>query len=354
MKVYSSLEQFNKPSAGCIVTVGNFDGVHRGHQAIITQAKTLAGRKSMVLVGMTFDPSALAVLFPEKASRFLMPLNMKIRLLNQFGLDHLIVVPAAKHLFSMTAEEFVRDILVNRLAMRHIVEGQTFNFGRRREGGIYTLKNLAPKYHYSVHETPSITLDMGDSQGAASNSAEHANSPVLPAEASPSVVISSTLIRNLIDDGRLDSAKRCLGRWYEIYGKIISGRGLGRQLGFPTANLQLFQKNQLIPGDGVYAGWVRLGDNFEDVWQSQTLHPAAVSIGRAETFADSDWQIEAHLLDYPPDGPSLCEKHILLAPVEKVRPLRKFESLDLLRLAIAQDCLKIKDSLSGSNLSCSG
>jgi riboflavin kinase / FMN adenylyltransferase len=346
MQIYSSLEEFPKPPAGCVVTVGNFDGVHLGHQAIITEARAIARRESLPLIGITFEPLPLAVLFPEKAPRTITPLNIKIRLLEQAGLEGLLVIPAAESLLSLSAEDFVRDILIGALAARHIVEGPTFNFGRGRQGGVATLKNLADKYHYTVHVVPPRALALDDSQGWQSHPVERRETPAGPARLPSQIAISSTLIRELITSGQLAPARQALGRWFEIEGRIVTGLGIGRKLGFPTANLQLAQKNQLVPGDGVYAAWARLGETFDDVWNNPTRHPAAVTIGRSPTFENTPWQVEAHLIDYPPDGPAFYKKLILLAPVEQIRPLEKFQSMELLHNAIADDCRAIKNILS--------
>ena len=160
-----------------------------------------------------------------------------------------------------------------------------------------------------------------------------------------SVAVSSTLIRQQISTSRVDLAGTCLGRLYSLLGTVVRGRGQGRHLGFPTANVHLHTNDQLVPEDGVFAGSARFGADLDQAWASDKPYRAAVSIGRCETFPGSDWQIEAYLLDYPERGPSLLEKTILLYMVEKIRPQFRYDTPQSLTRAIESDCRDINKIL---------
>ncbi len=320
MQVFYSLDDFTKPENGCVLTVGNFDGVHVGHQAIIKRARQLADAESLPLIVLTFEPAPVRLLRPDKPPRLLSPLEIKIPLLRQLGLDHLVVIEPTEELMALTPEQFTNQIIVDRLAARHVVEGQTFSFGRHRSGTIVTLQKLGRKLGFETHLVPASTLTLADT---------------------PAVAISSTLVRQQIAIGRLDLATKCLGRFYTLFGRIIRGRGQGRRLGFPTTNIKLHTQDQLAPEDGVFAGYARFGDNFDKTWAAQKIRRAAVSIGRCETFTDSAWQIEAYLLNYPENGPDLLDKCILLSLVEKTRPQFRYDSTRALTRAIEADCRDI-------------
>ena len=151
MQVYKSLEQIPRPESGCIVTVGNFDGVHVGHQAIFARAREIAAQEGLPVIGITFDPPPVKILRPERILRILTPQNIKIRLLEDQGLDQLLIIETTQDFLSLSQEEFVKNILVDRLAVRHIVEGQTFGFGRHRVGTTITLQQLGEKYGFEAH-----------------------------------------------------------------------------------------------------------------------------------------------------------------------------------------------------------
>jgi len=323
--IYRAMEDFPTPKEGSVLTVGNFDGVHLGHQDIFAQARQLAREYSLPLVGMTFDPAPVRLLFPDRAPSILTPLNIRIKLLAEQGLDQLLIVKTTREFLALEPDEFAERVLVNRLAVRHIVEGPTFNFGSRRAGTMVSLKELAERFGFQVHLTPARTISLDEKA---------------------EVTLSSTLVRELVSNGRFNEARQCMGRDYILAGQVVAGMGHGRELGFPTANLKLYDRDQLVPQDGVFAGWVQVGNSPEQAWEEKKRYPAAVSIGRCETFADGQWQIEAYLLDYEPDTPSLRDKHIILSLLERVRPQQRFDSPAELAGAIETDCKKIRGIIS--------
>ena len=324
VQVFSSLDDFVKPENGCVLTAGNFDGVHLGHQAILERARHLADAESLPLVALTFDPAPVRMLRPDKIPRLLTPLEIKKRLFRQLKIDQLVVIEPTEELLALSPEKFTNQIIVDRFAACHVVEGQTFSFGKHRSGTIVTLQKLGRKLGFETHLVPARTFVLEDT---------------------PAVAISSTLIRQQIATGRLDLATQCLGRFYTFFGTIVRGQGRGRHLGFPTANIKLHHQDQLAPEDGVFAGYARLGDDLDQVWSAQIVYRAAVSIGRCETFTDSAWQIEAFLLNYPENGPNLLDKHILLSMVEKIRPQFRYDTPRALARAIEADCRDINQIL---------
>ena len=324
MQVFSSIDVFPKPAAGCVVTVGNFDGVHRGHQTIIKKARQIADADSLPLVAVTFDPAPVRILRPDQAPRLLSPPEIKIRLLKELGIDQLLILESTTELLSLSPEEFAEQILLEKIGLLHIVEGQTFSFGQRRSGTLVSLEQIGKTLGFQAHLVPAFTLIL---------------------DGTHSVAISSTIVRQHIMTGQLAKAAKCLGRPYQLAGNIVRGRGRGKEMGYPTANIKLRHPEQLHPEDAVYAGYAQLGDEFEQAWENPTRYRAAVSIGRCETFDDGQWQIEAFLLDYPEHKPELYGRCILLSMIEKIRDQQRFDSPQELAQAIESDCQRIRQIL---------
>ena len=324
MAIYTSLNDFTPPQNGTVVTVGNFDGVHLGHLAILRHARKIADTESMPLVVLTFEPAPIRLLRPDIAPRILTPLEIKTPLLEQARIDHLLIIRSTSEFLALTPEEFAQKILVEHLAARHIVEGQTFSFGRRRTGTTMSLQKMSEQFGFKAHLIPSLTINI---------------------ENLGSVAVSSTFIRQKISISRFDQAAACLGRYYCLPGRVVPGHGVGRKIGFPTANLQLYHSEQMLPEDGVFAGFARLGDDPEKTFHADHFHPAAISVGRRETFTEQTWQIEAYLLNYPAQAPNLYDRHILLYPLERLRPQKRFLDPQSLARTIEEDCQSVKQIL---------
>ena len=269
MKVLQGLEALDPPLKQVVLTIGNFDGFHRAHQRLLARARTLAGEGGHPLVVLTFEPHPLTIVAPDKAPARLATSDEKLRLLADAGADITVVARSEPKLLSQTAEQFVEDVLIRLFQPTHIVEGPSFGFGRGREGTPELLRRVASTFGVEVEIVEPVTLTLRDDE---------------------ILMVSSSLIRSLIVNGRVDEASRCLARAYAVDGIVIEGDRRGRTIGFPTANLGDVQ--QLLPGDGVYAGRAMVDDRS---------CPAAISIGCTPTFGEGNRQLEAHLLDFDDD-----------------------------------------------------
>ncbi|MFH1613826.1 MAG: bifunctional riboflavin kinase/FAD synthetase [Planctomycetota bacterium] len=315
MRIVESKEQLDQVAKGQVLTIGNFDGVHIGHRAIIKGARTQAEQRGTALVVMTFDPHPAAILHPEKAPGVLTPLGLKRNLLEQQGADFLIVVRDSFELLNLSPEDFVDEFLMRTIQPCAVVEGPNFNFGYGRSGDIETLKELGVERDFDVVVVAAQQINLGD--GSVS-------------------IASSSLVRNLLEAGRVSQASAVLGRNYKLIGKVIEGRGIGTQIGFPTANIEPL--NQIIPAEGVYAGFVEIADNCADIFRPQKKLPAVFSIGRAKTFVkEHRLLIEAHLLG---DVGVIYDKYLAMDFVEFLRHQQRFESHERLAEQIEKDCQK--------------
>ncbi len=303
------------------MTIGNFDGVHAGHQEIISAARRAADEKGTELVAMTFEPHPVAVLHPEKAPGVLTPLELKAHVLAHNSVDYLIVHKGCRELLELSPEDFVARFLVDNVRPSLVVEGGDFNFGAARAGNIETLCRLGKVngFGVSVVEAKQVTLSTGQV-----------------------VKVSSTMIRYMLESGHVADAAAALGRPYRLIEQIIPGRGIGRKLGFPTLNMK--RPNQVIPAEGVYAGFVRVGRTARDVLDSDNAIPAAYSIGQARTYGeDFPLLIEAHLLA---DGSvGSVGEYMAMDFVKRIRSQHKFKSPEDLSKQIAHDCEEAKQIL---------
>ncbi len=309
VKVYESIENVDPPIQGSVLTIGNFDGVHRGHQQLLAQAGLFAANTGGPVVVMTFDPHPVSIVRPDFTPKRLMPLNEKLLRLREAGADVVVVARSEPKLFSLTAAQFVQDVIQARFHPTHIVEGPTFGFGKGREGTPELLKTLAGEFGCEVHilEAVHLQVDEGDT-----------------------MLVSSSLIRQLLGDGKVRRAGLCLGRAYGLFGSVVEGMQRGTDLGFPTVNLAV--EDQLIPKDGVYAGIAKVvGRELA----------AAISIGSAPTFGDVPRQIEAHLLDFDGD---LYGEQIRLDFLRFLREQQKFTGVEALKAQLCIDIQAVRDA----------
>lgn len=321
MKIIQKISQLQNIKKGCVLTIGNFDGVHLGHQKIINVARKLADERHSELVLITFEPHPVAILYPEKAPGVLTPIVLKKHLLNQFGVDCLVVLESSYRILNLSPESFVDEFLVRSGRPAVVVEGEDFNFGYGRSGNVQALKELGQKFSFEVVIIPGKEIKLADGQKAR---------------------VSSTLIRHLLHKGKVADAAKALGRYYRLSGKTTPGKGKGRQLGFPTANIN--PVSQIIPAESVYAGFVEIADTEEQLCESKNKLPAAFSIGRAKTFiSDHPLMVEAHVLGK--DIGDLYGKHLAMDFVEFVRHQQKFSSPEQLSAQIAKDCRYAKKTL---------
>lgn len=321
IKSISDIEKLAGMEKDCVLTIGNFDGVHIGHKQIITRAKRIADERKTVLIMLTFEPHPLAVLHPKHAPGVLTPIPMKKHLLEKLGVDWRLALKSSREFLSLTAEDFLNRFLVENTRPAVVVEGDDFNFGADRGGSIETLKKMASQKTFEVVVVDSQNITLGTGQ---------------------TVRVSSTLIRYMLSNGHVADASLALGRFYRLIGKIIPGRGIGKKLGFPTLNMM--QPKQVIPDEGVYAGLVNLGDSEYKVCVDNQRISAVFSIGQAETYGrDNPLAIEAHLLTGTDAG--LTGQWMALDFVKQIRKQEKFESEKDLARQIEKDCLKAKQIL---------
>ncbi len=306
MKVIYGLEAIHPPLTRSVLTVGNFDGVHLAHRKLLNDASLLAVDTGAPVIVLTFEPHPLTIVAPAKAPPRLCLPDDKLRLLAEADANIAVVARSEPALLTLDAERFIEDVLVRQFHPTHIVEGPSFGFGRGRKGTPELLAQLAPRFGYQVCivEPVRIILDNGDD-----------------------VMVSSSLIRNLLLQCRVREAARCLGYTYSLTGTVIRGSARGRALGFPTANLDI--RDQLVPGEGVYAG---------RAWVDDAPFPAATSIGSTPTFGGDRSRVESHLLDFDAD---IYGKTIRVEFGRLLRPQRKFPSPEALAEQLHRDILAV-------------
>lgn len=321
MQIVKTESDLGKIIAGAVLTIGNFDGVHIGHQAILSTARRIAGQRQTEIVVMTFQPHPLCVLNPQKAPSPITPSVLKEHLLAESGVGTLFVAKSEPELLSLAAEDFVERLIVRGIRPSAIVEGEDFNFGRKRTGSVHTLQKLvgARGIEVVIVEPKKAKLIGGEI-----------------------VEVSSTAIRDMVTKGEVADAAILLGRPYHLIGNIVPGRGKGRQLGFPTLNLK--KPQQIIPAEGVYAGLVEIGDSEALVCSTREKIPAAFSIGRTTTYgANQSLLIEAHLL--VENAEQYRGRWMAMDFIERIRGQQKFETEKALAEQIGRDCRKAQQIL---------
>ncbi|HSU68278.1 MAG TPA: riboflavin biosynthesis protein RibF [Tepidisphaeraceae bacterium] len=302
MRILECLTGLRQLPPGCVLSIGNFDGVHRGHQTLLSRANELRNTSSSpAMAVVTFEPHPLTVLRPQHVPPRLTSPGLKRELLAKMGVDLLVVLPPSKDVLNLTAEQFW-GILKDEVRPSHLVEGPSFNFGKGRGGTIQKLQQWSRGTPVELHVMEPLKVPLLDMQ-------------VVP--------VSSSTIRWLLEGGRVRDAAICLGRPYTLQGAVVRGAARGRELGVPTANLQC--EEQLIPADAVYAG--RINVDGRD-W------PAAVSIGTNPTFGSNPRTVEAHLIGYAGD---LYGRTLRLDLIDWLREQRTFAGIEPLKEWIAQD-----------------
>lgn len=301
------------PQQTSVITIGAYDGVHRGHQAVIAQVRELANSMGCQSVVVTFDRHPASVVRPESAPKLLTDMEQKLELLAATGVDATRVVTFDENKARMTADEFAREILIGGLQTKVIVVGEDFHFGHRRQGNVSTLRDMGEHLGFRVEPVKLI--------------------PRADGVAEP---VSSTSIRRALAGGQVETAGQLLGRPFEIRGEVVHGDQRGRTIGFPTANIAVPQA-MCLPADGVYAG--RYIDE-----QSRTFM-CAVNLGRRPTFVEhSDHSLlEAHLLDFSGD---LYGQRARVTFEKFLRSERKFDGLESLRTQLADDIAAVRNTLS--------
>lgn len=274
------------------ISIGNFDGVHRGHQVLIRQLVKQARTKGGPALVFTFDPHPAEILRPQHVPPPLTWIKRRAELLGQLGVDAVLAYPTDMNLLGLKAEDFFREVVVNGFAAAAMVEGPNFFFGKDRGGNVTSLRELCQRHD--------IDLEI-----------------VAPQVEPDGTFVSSSLIRHALSQGRLEQANAWLTHPYRIRGRVVAGEQRGRQLGFPTANLAHIEN--LIPSVGVYAGRVRI---------DRSNYPAAINIGPNPTFAESNHKVEVHLIDFDGD---LYQQRLEVDFLKRLRDIQAFDSVSHLR-----------------------
>lgn len=307
MPAYTHLQQLAPYKGRCVVTIGNFDGVHRGHQSIAATALRAAAEVSGVVIVVSFEPAPVEILFPERAPARLTTPAEKLNLLSGLGLPICLVLPTDRALLQTAAEDFL-ETLVNFCRPTAFVEGPDFHFGKDRLGTIEMLRTHAARFGYRVVEVPPTRV------------------PELPELHRA----SSSAVRRLLAEGRVDAAAWVLGRPHRCTGSVIRGDKRGASLGFPTANLD--RVKQVLPANGVYAALAQHVDG--------SLHAAAVNVGPQPTFDQHVVRVEAHLLDFAGD---LYDQKIGLHWLKQLRAPTRFESIAALQAQLRRDMSAVRE-----------
>ncbi len=308
MRVIDGLEHVDPPLVGSVLTIGNFDGVHRGHQQLVAQAGLISAQTGGPVVLLTFEPHPLSVVAPQKTPARLATLQDKLEACGRAGVDIVVVAHSEPELLGLEAEDFIRDVIWRRFEPTHIVEGPSFGFGRGRKGTTKLLAASGQALGFKVHILEPVHLEIEEGE---------------------TLLVSSSLIRSLLNDGKVRRARLCLGRPYSIKGVVERGDSRGRELGFPTANVTSIK--QLVPGDGVYAGCVI---------ENSREHVAAISIGTKPTFEGQHKTVEAHLLDYDGD---LYDQSVSVVFERRLRDQQRFSSIEALIKQIGVDVERVRE-----------
>ena len=308
MQVLRDLDECPRPEQGTVVTIGAYDGVHRGHREVIATMQRIAADRDFATAVVTFDRHPASVVRPQSAPRLLTDLDQKLELLEETGVDYALVIHFDEERSKESAEDFVREVLVGCLNAKLVVVGADFHFGHRRRGNVPMLEESGRELGFEV-----IGLALVGQDGAPARDEEQ---------------VSSTAIRRALVAGDVALAHRLLGREYEIRGVVEQGDARGREWGFPTANIAV-PDDILLPADGIYAGWY--------VRPSGDSIAAAISLGRRPTVYEAQPYrlLEAHLLDWDGD---LYGEMARVRFVERLRAELKFDSVEALLEQMARDC----------------
>ncbi len=304
MKIYSHINEF-KQIKNAVLTIGTFDGVHIGHQKIISRLKEVAQQKGGETVILTFFPHPRMILHPDDLNiKLISTMDEKAELMKSLGIDHLIITPFTRDFSNLNPQEYIKDILVEKIGTTHIIIGYDHRFGKDRSGGLAELQNHALEFGYEVEEIPEQDID--------------------------DVAISSTKIRNALLSGDVKTAENFLGYPFHLSGKVIKGDQIGRTIGFPTANLFVEESYKLIPSDGIYAVSV----DFKSGQLKDKSAKGMAYIGHRPTINGMSRNIEVNIFDFNED---IYGETIRLNFLKYLRDDQKFNSLDELKEQLGKD-----------------
>ena len=311
MERWRGIDEIPASWGRCVLTIGVFDGVHRGHQALIREAVAAGSALGLPTVLITFDPHPAEVVRPGSHPALLTTLRRRAELVAELGVDALLVLPFTVALSQVSAEEFVHDVMVDRLHAAGVVVGENFRFGHRGAGSVALLRELGPRFGFTVRGIGLVTEP-------------------------DAVTVTSTYVRSCVAAGDVTAAAEALGRPHRVEGFVVHGDGRGgSELGYPTANLDTVT-HAAIPADGIYAGWFVLGTRRS---------PAAISIGTNPTFSGRVRTVEAFVID---EGGNFYGRRVAFDFVERLRDTVRYESVEALIAQIDDDVARTTAVLKGS------
>ena len=305
MKIYKSIDEYNE-SKSSVVTIGTFDGVHKGHQKIFKKVINASKQSNLSSVVLSFFPHPRIILNKYNDIKMIDTLDEKIDHLEKIGIDHLIIHPFDKKFSLLSADQFIKEYLLEKLKLKHIVIGYDHRFGKGREASVTDLKEYSREFNFVVDEIDAQEIEK--------------------------IAISSTKIRNSINAGDLKTTKTYLGRFFNLTGKVVKGDGLGKQINYPTANISIEEDYKIIPKDGVYYIKTKIDNK---------LFNGMMNIGHRPTIGSKEKSIEVYLFNFDRD---IYDKIISIDVVEKIRDEKKFSSIEALKTQLARDeehCLKL-------------
>ncbi len=303
MNIIRGINHIPADYAGCVATIGNFDGLHRGHQQVLTQLKHAAQTRNLAATVISFDPLPHEFFIRGSHSARIYPLRDKARLLAKWGINDFIQFKFNQSFSQIEAEDFVLDILLKRLKVRYLVVGDDFCFGKKRQGNFQLLQKLGKQHGMVVQDTKTVNADQQR--------------------------ISSTIIRKALCQGDLGQINQLLGHRYQLSGRIRQGDKIGRTLNFPTVNLRL--PDNIALRCGIYAVKIQGLNN-------RTYYGAA-SVGKRPTVKGTDMRLETYIFDF---DQQVYGQYICIEPLHFIRPEENFESIDIMQTQIYQDCEDIK------------
>lgn len=309
MQRWRGLEDIPEDWGRSVVTIGSYDGVHRGHQLIIRHAVDRARELGVPSVVVTFDPHPSEVVRPGSHPPLLAPHHRRAELMAELGVDALLILPFTKEFSKLSPADFVAKVLVDKLHAKAVVEGPNFRFGHKAAGNVDFLREQGQTYDFEVEVVDLyVTGDAGGGEP-----------------------FSSTLTRRLVAEGDVEGAREILGRPHRVEGIVVRGAQRGRELGFPTANVETLP-HTAIPADGVYAGWLHVADE---------AMPAAISVGTNPQFDGTERTVEAYAIDRV--GLDLYGLHVAVDFLAFVRGQARFDSIDALLVAIGDDVKRSRE-----------
>ena len=334
MQRWQGLDDVPGDWGSSVVTIGVFDGVHRGHQRIVGRAAEAAARLDLPVVVITFDPHPMEVVRPGSHPPLLCSVRRRVQLLGREGCDAACVLPFTLDFSQLGPDDFVRAVLADRLHARWVVVGENFRFGHRAAGDVPLLAELGEKYDFGAEGVPLLSEARHGERSTGSGDGE--------ARGEPGVTISSSRIRDLLGQGDVAGAAGDLGRPHRVEGVVVRGQQRGRALGFPTANLET-APHTAVPADGVYAGWLV---SLDAEGQEEQRWPAAISVGTNPTFDGREQTVEAYALDR--DDLDLYGLHMAVDFTARLRGMVRFDSAGALTEQMRRDVDEARDLVGGS------